>query len=109
MATKIGKQSEVDDRHAESIEASEKGTAAPSVSGVEDTLSQTDPEPEKVKQETPVAAPTAGPAAPLPDMPKPPNGGLTAWLQVFGAFWVYFNTWCVYHSRVADSCSSLRA
>lgn len=93
MATEAGKQSEVNDiRAEESIEGSENGTAAPSVSGVEDTSSQTDPEPEKAKQETPAAA-TAAPAAPPPGMPKPPNGGLTAWLQVFGAFWVYFNTW----------------
>ncbi|KAF3761888.1 hypothetical protein M406DRAFT_64971 [Cryphonectria parasitica EP155] len=24
---------------------------------------------------------------------RPPNGGLQAWLQVFGGFWIYFNTW----------------
>ena len=23
----------------------------------------------------------------------PPNGGLTAWLQVAGAFFIFFNTW----------------
>lgn len=23
----------------------------------------------------------------------PPNGGLEAWMQVFGAFFMYFNTW----------------
>lgn len=23
----------------------------------------------------------------------PPDGGLTAWLQVLGAFFMYFNTW----------------
>lgn len=23
----------------------------------------------------------------------PPDGGLEAWLQVLGAFWMYFNTW----------------
>lgn len=23
----------------------------------------------------------------------PPNGGLTAWLQVLGCFMLYFNTW----------------
>lgn len=23
----------------------------------------------------------------------PPDGGLEAWLQVFGAFFMYFNTW----------------
>lgn len=28
---------------------------------------------------------------PLKD--EPPNGGLHAWLQVLGAFFMYFNTW----------------
>lgn len=23
----------------------------------------------------------------------PPNGGLKAWLQILGAFFLYFNTW----------------
>ena len=36
------------------------------------------PEPEVVK-----------PAEP----PAPPNGGLTAWLQVAGGFMIFFNTW----------------
>lgn len=25
--------------------------------------------------------------------PPPPNGGLTAWLQVAGAFFLFFNSW----------------
>lgn len=40
-------------------------------------------------QEVPVAAPAATP----PGMPKQPNGGLDAWLQVLGGFFIYFNTW----------------
>ena len=24
---------------------------------------------------------------------KPPNGGLTAWMQVVAAFFIFFNTW----------------
>jgi hypothetical protein len=27
--------------------------------------------------------------------PPPPNGGLTAWLQVAGAFFLFFNCWLV--------------
>lgn len=27
--------------------------------------------------------------------PPPPNGGLTAWLQVAGAFFLFFNCWSV--------------
>lgn len=27
------------------------------------------------------------------DLKAPPNGGLEAWLQVLGAFFLYFNTW----------------
>ena len=33
--------------------------------------------------------PEVHPAGP----PPPPNGGLTAWLQVAGAFMIFFNTW----------------
>lgn len=35
---------------------------------------------------------SAAPPAPLGITP-PPNGGARAWLQVFGAFGVFFNTW----------------
>lgn len=27
------------------------------------------------------------------DLKGPPNGGLKAWIQVLGAFFLYFNTW----------------
>ena len=29
------------------------------------------------------------------EVAKPPNGGLTAWLQVVAAFFIFFNTWLV--------------
>ena len=34
---------------------------------------------------------TASEAADKP--PAPPDGGLTAWLQVVGAFFLFFNSW----------------
>lgn len=27
------------------------------------------------------------------DTLPPPDGGFVAWLQVFGCFWIWFNTW----------------
>ena len=30
---------------------------------------------------------------PPPPPPPPPNGGATAWLQVAGAFFMFFNSW----------------
>jgi len=35
---------------------------------------------------------TTTPIAPGSDIP---DGGLTAWLQVIGAFFLIFNSWCV--------------
>lgn len=32
-------------------------------------------------------------AAALAQPPPPPNGGFNAWLQVFGAFFLFFNSW----------------
>lgn len=29
-------------------------------------------------------------------IPPPPDGGLHAWLKVFGGFMIYINIWCVY-------------
>lgn len=43
------------------------------------------------------------------DLKGPPDGGLTAWLQILGAFFLYFNTWGVvssfgsYQSHYEDS------
>lgn len=36
-----------------------------------------------------------------------PNGGLQAWLQVVGAFFLYFNTWgeCAPIAETTGSCS----
>lgn len=46
-------------------------------------------EPEAVEKqnETPAAAPAGPPGG------QPPDGGLKAWLQVVGAFLLFFNTW----------------
>lgn len=33
------------------------------------------------------------PSKPLDTPPTPPDGGLTAWLQVVGAFFLFFNSW----------------
>ncbi len=40
-------------------------------------------------------APGAGPAARahVSDLTSIPNGGLMAWLQVAGSFFLFFNTW----------------
>jgi hypothetical protein len=40
-----------------------------------------------------VAPPTAPPTAHVNDMSTIPNGGLQAWLQVAGAFALFFNSW----------------
>ena len=31
--------------------------------------------------------------APIPSELEIPNGGFTAWLQVLGSFFIFFNTW----------------
>lgn len=33
------------------------------------------------------------PSKPVDITPQPPDGGLTAWLQVVGAFFLFFNSW----------------
>lgn len=38
------------------------------------------------------------------DASKIPNGGLLAWLQVVGAFFLMFNSWGVSNVRVQTSC-----
>lgn len=48
----------------------------------------------------------------LPLKQGPPDGGTTAWLQVLGAFFMYFNTWgkhpmsvcCLEGIEFADGC-----
>ena len=44
----------------------------------------TDAEANIPQQQKPVGGPPGGP---------PPNGGTTAWLQVLGGFFLFFNTW----------------
>ncbi|CAN8098342.1 unnamed protein product [Discula destructiva] len=82
------KKLEVDDqKRAPTLasDASETTTAAPSDAGVEEASAQMPREQETNKVETATAASTGS--------PTPPNGGSTAWLQVLGGFFVYFNTW----------------
>lgn len=43
-------------------------------------------------QVTPVDKPEQAPPIPANE---PPNGGLRAWLQVVGSFFLFFNTWYV--------------
>jgi hypothetical protein len=44
------------------------------------------------QQQKPPAGPPGGP---------PPNGGTTAWLQVLGGFFLFFNTWVCFRCLVA--------
>lgn len=69
---------------------SEGETKTPSVAAVENSLQL----PRDVLDEHP-ETPVPLAAMPSQGMPTPPNGGLAAWLQVLGAFFVYFNTWSV--------------
>ena len=54
------------------------------------------------QQPKPVGGPPGGP---------PPNGGTTAWLQVLGGFFLFFNTWvcrrCFLSSVVTTGADSL--
>ena len=43
--------------------------------------------PERVPLDTPKEASASSPPDPVP------NGGLTAWLQVLGSFFLFFNSW----------------
>lgn len=62
------------DPKSDPLEQSKEGisTSPPSITGIET--------PENVKQREAAVAP-------------PPNGGLTAWLQVLGGTFCFFNTW----------------
>lgn len=73
-------------------EISENDTFVPSVEGGEDIVSGQDHEAPK-DEVSPAAPMPEATTVPLTNVPRPPNGGLKAWLQVFGAFWIYFNTW----------------
>ena len=62
-----------------------KPSTAPSLSSDRNdslpSLAESEAELNKRSQEVPAPAP-------------PPNGGLKAWQQVLGAFFLNFNTWC---------------
>lgn len=47
--------------------------------------------------EKPAVVPAATPGGPSPP-PPPPNGGMLAWMQVLGAFFLNFNTWGIVNS-----------
>lgn len=53
-----------------------------------------------------LSAPQITPAK--PKIGDPPNGGLKAWLQVLGAFFIYFNTWGKLQPRTQRSPSMQR-
>ncbi|KAI6891234.1 hypothetical protein KC318_g13913, partial [Hortaea werneckii] len=68
--------------------------------GMRDPDSDREPESATSKdeeKETPPAEaapePNAKPPQPGPPGGPPPNGGLTAWLQVVGSWMLFFNTW----------------
>lgn len=68
--------------------------------GMRDHDSDREPESATSKdeeKETPPAEaapePNAKPPQPGPPGGPPPNGGLTAWLQVVGSWMLFFNTW----------------
>jgi hypothetical protein len=65
----------------------EKHAESPLEQGISDSNNE---KPTTTAQAEP-AKPPGGP----PGMPggPPPNGGTTAWLQVLGGFFLFFNTW----------------
>lgn len=54
--------------------------------------SATDREPGEKLADAEAGPPAQKPAGGPPGGP-PPNGGTTAWLQVLGGFFLFFNTW----------------
>lgn len=91
------KYSAMNENHATDVsDESDNTTAAASVTAVEDLDNSSLQMPRRMldkDRDTP--EPLAAAAATSPGMPTPPNGGLAAWLQVLGGFFVYFNTWLV--------------
>lgn len=82
------------EHHATDVsDESEDTTAAPSVTAAEDP--QISPSTPRGFQAKATEASKSLAAMPSSEMPTPPNGGLAAWLQVLGGFFVYFNTWSV--------------
>lgn len=64
-----------------------------------DQINDTDEKKETASSENNSNSKIDSPAIPKPESvkpagpPPPPNGGLTAWLQVAGGFMIFFNTW----------------
>ncbi|KAJ4393754.1 hypothetical protein N0V93_002969 [Gnomoniopsis smithogilvyi] len=90
--TTAEKHFDVKEIHATDVsEEGEDTTAAPSVTAGEDPESSLHVPRGVQDKNVEASEPTT---AALPSgMPTPPNGGLAAWLQVLGGFFVYFNTW----------------
>ena len=99
----------MDQKHEEKKEVNIPGSSRSSIHD-EEKLSTADspvahienqPAPEDV--ESKAASAGASPSAPtgppghghVNDLSSVPNGGLRAWLQVVGAFMLFFNTWYV--------------
>ncbi|KUI52926.1 Riboflavin transporter MCH5 [Cytospora mali] len=84
MATTDISSRAVEDLKAEQVNTKMEettGTNTPSMSAEEEKLPKS--------QDVPLTTPAAPPSG----MPHQPNGGLHAWLQVIGGFFIYFNTW----------------
>lgn len=91
----------VKENHATEVgNESENTTAAPSVTAIEEDHKDSSrmPRNDVLDKDMETSQPLT--ATSMSGMPTPPNGGLTAWLQVLGGFFVYFNTWLVKTCRI---------
>lgn len=80
--------------HATEIgDESENTTAAPSITAIEYDHKDSSrmPRDDVLDNDMETSQPLT--ATSVSGIPTPPNGGLTAWLQILGGFFVYFNTW----------------
>lgn len=61
----------------------------------EDTLRPTTPVEDALNAEGP--SPSEAKPPKEPEVEPPPNGGLNAWMQVAGSFFLFFNCWVRHH------------
>lgn len=97
----------VKENHATDVsDEGENTTAAPSVTAIEEDHkgSSRMPRHDVFDKDMETSRPLT--AASESGIPTPPNGGLAAWLQVLGGFFVYFNTWLVNKSRTENDAST---
>lgn len=97
----------VKENHATEVgNESENTTAAPSVAAIEEDHKDSArmPRDDVLDKDMETSQPLT--ATSISGIPTPPNGGLTAWLQVLGGFFVYFNTWLVKKSRIGLETST---